>query len=220
MAGEGQGCRHAWRRRVCLALLVIGAALASASAAPAATWKMTLVARQCPNYRDVMANLARNDIQESLRDLGKDSVYRSGQLISPAIEEPNQPDCTPITGWRFTFGDGINGVDKGPWGSLSKVRHPGREFTTQASVPLLNSIGGATGNTIAGAVTTTLNDAESTLAASGNLWIQGGVPGDPVLTTDFPGTYGFAALRCAVDNLNGDNVEFARYPSGTTHVFC
>ncbi len=50
--------------------------------------------------------------------------------------------------------------------------------------------------------------------------MQGGVPGDPVLTTKFPDQYGFAALRCAIDNLNGDNVEFTRFPSGTTHVFC
>ena len=33
--------------------------------------------------------------------------------------------------------------------------------------------------------------------------------------------YGFAALRCATDNLNGDNVEFIAYPvGGVNHVFC
>ena len=32
--------------------------------------------------------------------------------------------------------------------------------------------------------------------------------------------YAFGALRCGVDNLNGDNVEFVSYPSGVTHVFC
>ena len=33
-------------------------------------------------------------------------------------------------------------------------------------------------------------------------------------------TYGFGALRCATDNLNGDNVEWISYPPDTTHVFC
>ena len=208
-------------------LVAMGALLCSAppSATAATTWKMTLVARQCPAYTDVMANRARNDIQESLRDLGKDTVYRQdgGQPISPTIEEPNNANCTPIVGWEFKFGDGINGADAGPWGSLSKVRnpinHPGG-LVTLSSTPLLNSTGGATGNTIQGAVTTTLTDAEAALAAKSSLWVQGGLPGDPVLTTKFPDQFGFAALRCAIDNLNGDNVEFTRFPSGTTHVFC
>ena len=30
----------------------------------------------------------------------------------------------------------------------------------------------------------------------------------------------FGALRCSIDNLNGDNVEWIGYPQGTTHVFC
>ena len=27
-------------------------------------------------------------------------------------------------------------------------------------------------------------------------------------------------MRCATDNVNGDNVEYVSYPSGSTHVFC
>ena len=38
---------------------------------------ITLVARPCRAYTDVMAKPARNDVQESLRDLGKNSVYPS-----------------------------------------------------------------------------------------------------------------------------------------------
>jgi hypothetical protein len=167
-----------------------------------------------------MANLARNDIQESLRDLGKNSVYSSGQRISPSIEDPNNPNCTPITGWRFTFGDGINGADTGDFGKLSKVSQPRRQFTTLASTPELNTAGNPNSKDILGAVTVTLDSTETTLASSGSLWVQGGAPGDPVNDSAFPGTYGFAALRCAIDNLNGDNVEFVRYPSGTVHVFC
>ena len=33
-----------------------------------------------------------------------------------------------------------------------------------------------------------------------------------MLNGAFPVTYGFAALRCAIDNLNGDNVEWVRLP--------
>ncbi len=43
---------------------------------------------------------------------------------------------------------------------------------------------------------------------------------DPVLDKTFPGQFGFGALRCAIDNLNGDNVEWIQFPAGTTHVFC
>ena len=39
-------------------------------------------------------------------------------------------------------------------------------------------------------------------------------------TTTTLNQYGFGALRCAVDNLNGDNVEWIAYPSGAAHVFC
>jgi hypothetical protein len=47
---------------------------------------------------------------------------------------------------------------------------------------------------------------------------MGGTPSAPL---NNQGTqYGFAALRCAMDNLNGDNVEWISYPSNTTHVFC
>jgi hypothetical protein len=216
--------RRCRRVRHGLLALAAGALLCgltpSASAAP---YTITLVARSCPDYPDVMANRARNDIQESLRDLGKDTAYPlDGSVpISPAIEEANDPNCSPITGWEFKFGDGINGTDNGPWGSLSKVRNPiNHSLVTLPSTPLLNKFGAPVGVPIAGAVTVQLSDQESALAARNGLWVQGGVPGDPVLDTRFPDTYGFAALRCAKDNLNGDNVEWVGYPTGTTHVFC
>ena len=54
------------------------------------------------------------------------------------------------------------------------------------------------------------------------LWIQGGVPGDPVLNgvPDFAGKYAFGALRCSYDALNGDNVEWIAYKTGTTLAYC
>ena len=49
----------------------------------------------------------------------------------------------------------------------------------------------------------------------------GGDPEDPVLAQTYPGPqYGFGALRCATDAVNGDNVEYIYFPAGVTHVFC
>src|ERR1700709_1845825 len=100
---------------------------------------VTVVARECPTYQDIRANLARNNIMESLQDLGGDTLYRSGEPINPIKEEEGQPNCKPITGWQFTLGSGIQEkASKGPWGALSIVT--GSEsptVTTKASTPLL-----------------------------------------------------------------------------------
>jgi hypothetical protein len=70
-------------------------------------------------------------------------------------------------------------------------------------------------------VTITLTEEQAKLAATGNtLWLQGGTPTDPVLDKLYPNQYGFGALRCAIDNLNGDNVEWIAYPTGARHVLC
>jgi choice-of-anchor A domain-containing protein/uncharacterized repeat protein (TIGR01451 family) len=184
---------------------------------------VTFAARVCPSYSDVMANLARNDIQESLQDLGPDSVYTAGQPIDPDIEAANQPACTPLPGWQFTLGTGIEErAVSGPWGSLSIVTDPfSTAIVTRAVTDLLNDQGQPTGKTIAGATTVRLTDDEADLTSSAaSLWVQGGTPTDPILDDAYPSQYGFAALRCAVDNLNGDNVEWVAYPAGASHVFC
>ena len=70
-------------------------------------------------------------------------------------------------------------------------------------------------------MTVALTDDQVTRSQQGqSLWLQGGAVDDPVLDQLYPGQYGFAALRCAVDNLNGDNVEYIAYPNGATHVLC
>jgi len=192
---------------------------APAQAASSDSYLVTFVARQCPAYQDITANLARNNIQESLQDLGADTAYTAGQPIAPAVETPNQPKCTALTGWKFTFGDGINGTTPGT--NLSRVSNPvSPGFTTQASVPLLDTNGNPTGSTIAGAVTTTLTASQVNQAAAHNLWVQGGTATDPLGTATFGNRYAFGALRCAIDNLNGDNVEWVGFPTGQTHVFC
>ena len=185
---------------------------------------VTIVARQCPTYEDITANRARNDIQESLRDLGADTKYTEGQPIDPRIEGPNQPNCTPMPTWRFTLGTGYQTqAVEGPWGNLSIVTSPySTDVVTQSQVPLLDFEGRPIpGATIASAVTIELTKEQAERAADDNsLWIQGGTTADPILDDQYPGQYGFGALRCAIDNLNGDNVEWIAYPSGTEHVFC
>jgi uncharacterized repeat protein (TIGR01451 family) len=207
--------------------VILAIALWSAGASPSAAAEperlVTYVARTCPTYTDITANRARNNIQESLRDLGADTLYAAGEPISPQKEQAGQPNCTPITGWRFTLGTGYatRAVD-GPWGSLSKVLNPySTSIVTQPSTPVLDSQGRPTGAELPGAVTVALTPAQAARATtSSSLWVQGGTPDDPVLDTVFPGEYGFGALRCAIDNLNGDNVEWIAYPVGARHVFC
>ena len=84
----------------------------------------------------------------------------------------------------------------------------------------------ARGNPIAlrsvqGATTIELTAQEATLAAkTSGLWIQGGTMAQPVLFDLFPSQYAFGALRCSMDNLNGDNVEWITFAQGARHAFC
>jgi uncharacterized repeat protein (TIGR01451 family) len=215
--------RSAWIAALALFLALPASASAQHADGQGTDRFVTAVARECPTYTDITANRARNDIQESLEDLGADTPYQAGQPIDPGIESANQPNCAPITNWTFTLGESYKTrAVSGPWGSLSIVTSPySPARTTVASTPLLDYAGRPTGQDIEGAVTFELTEAQAARAARANsLWIQGGTPSDPILNARFPGVYGFGALRCAVDNLNGDNVEWIAYPQGTEHVFC
>ena len=212
-----------------LVLVVAGLVVAPGLAvARGSGYYVTFAARSCPTYSDVDANKARNDIQESLDDLGPDSPYNaSGGLVDPAVEEAAPQDaCSPLPNWTFTLGHGYQSLAvSGPWGDLSKVTDPFPRgpIVTQASTPLYDQYHNrVNGQSIAGATTIQLSDDERQQASvSGQLWAQGGVPSDPVLAQQFPGPeYGFAALRCAADAVNGDNVETIFFPAGVTHVFC
>jgi uncharacterized repeat protein (TIGR01451 family) len=219
-------------RHISLAGLVLCATLALCPAASAqidgnqnADRLVTIAARECSNYTDVRANLARNNIMESLQDLGADTLYESGESVNPVKELAGQPACRPITGWRFTLGDGIiERAVTGPWGALSIVTDPDSvQPVTRPSVPARDWQGDpVAGASIAGAVTIGLTDAQRDRSDRHSLWIQGGTTTDPVLFNSllFPGRYGFAALRCSIDDLNGDNVETIDYPSGTRHAYC
>jgi uncharacterized repeat protein (TIGR01451 family) len=210
------------------ALALLGAAPASAEQPPGpdghgTDYFVTIAARECPTYEDITANRARNNIQESLRDLGPDTPYAAGEEVDLDTEERVQPNCTPLTGWRFTIGDAI-APDRvtGVWGALSVVSGADpTDITTLASIPRRNNIGQIHPNkTVQGATTIELTRAQLDRAPGGNLWIQGGTPTDPVLFGDFPDEFGFGALRCATDNVNGDNVEYIRFPTGSRHVYC
>jgi uncharacterized repeat protein (TIGR01451 family) len=217
-------------RAVVLAALLAGLAVAAPGSAFGAGsgYFVTFVARSCPSYSDVYANKARNDIQESLNDLGPDSPYNSNSaaLVSPVFEgRPPQTACSPLPNWQFTLGHNYQSMAvRGPWGNLSKVTDPfPSSIVTQASTPLYNGQHQQVdGLSIPGAVTIQLTDDERQQASTASqLWAQGGTPDDPVLAQPFPGPqYGFAALRCATDALNGDNVEYIYFPAGVTHVFC
>jgi hypothetical protein len=203
-----------------LAVAAVGRTAGASDASPG-TYTVTLAARSCPSYTDITANRARNNIMESLRDLGGDTPYTGDEPVSPSVEAEAQPNCTPITNWHFTFGNGIAGQVTGPWGALSTVSNPEPSPpATLASTPLLDDQGDPTGQQIAGAVTVTLTAAQVEQAEQHNLWIQGGLATDPVENSQFPDTYGFGALRCAADNVNGDNVEWVGFPQGSTNVFC
>jgi Domain of unknown function DUF11 len=208
---------------VCLALVMPGAARADGGSG----YYVTFVARSCPTYSDIFANKARNDIQESLKDLGPDSPYTQvAALVDPAIESlPPQDACSSLPHWRFTLGTGYQSrAVTGPWGSLSKVTNPfPSSIVTHHSTPLYDQHHSQIGTErIAGATTIELTSAERQQASnSGQLWAQGGTPDDPVLAQTYPGPqYGFGALRCATDDVNGDNVEYIYFPAGVTHVFC
>jgi hypothetical protein len=216
-----------WASVLAATVLIAGSAatgLVTAPAASAATtepYLVTLVARVCHSYTDIMANRARNNIQESLRDLGKDTVYSAGQPVTPAREEPNNPSCEPLYDWKFQLGTGYTGKTPATdyLSTVTGAYSPPQQV--KRSVPELDANGQDTGRTIDAAVTYQLTADQARLAQQSNkLWIQGGTKADPLLHAQFGGDYGFGALRCAIDNLNGDNVEWIGYPSGARHVFC
>lgn len=211
-----------------LAAAVIGAVVPAwqppAVAQSPAPLQVTYVARVCDNYSDIMANKARNNIQESLFNLGPDSTYAPNGIVSPTAEQNGSPNCRPYTGWRFSTGAGITGKSPAT-DNLSTVTGLYRsDIVTQASTPLLDPQGqpvlgpGGVPQTIPGAVTVQLNAAETAAAQGGRtVWVEGGTPTDPLNANP---NVGFGALRCAQDALNGDNVDAVTFPQASTHVFC
>ena len=200
-----------------LSLSVIGAA---APAAAAGETLVTFVARVCHHYTDIPANKLRNEIQESLRDLGADTTYDRDDAIDPQVELATSANCDPLEGWSFALGTHYQAKSDQTL-ELSTVTgaYP-TAITTAASTAWLDSHGNATGRTIDGAVTIALTPEQAQKATSGgrNLWVQGGTPTAPL--NGRQADLGYGALRCGIDALNGDNVEYLHISRNTSHTFC
>ena len=100
------------------------------------------------------ANLARNDIQEWLQDLGgRHAVCSTGSRSAPVTEEPVPTDCSPLVDWRFRLGKGSR---RPPWtGTVGRavgglLASTPAAVVTLARTPMLNSQGGETGYHAAG----------------------------------------------------------------------
>ena len=202
----------------------------TAAAAQGTGYSVTFAARQCASYSDIFANRFRDNLMQTLQNVGPDSPYGPNDLVNPSFEDTSpQTNCTPLTGWEFTMGRLPDLAPlTGPWGSLTVVGGAFPPVTTEAQTALLNENGESTGNEIAGATTFELTQEQLDVANQGQwaLRLQGGTPTDPVLAQKFfesmPGdpAYAFGALRCGNDNNYGDNVEGISFPGGIKHIFC
>ena len=151
-------------------------------------------------YAQVTANSARNNIQESLKDLGANTPYgtrrSNGSLIpnviDPQIEDefqppPPEPGCRPLEGWDFKLGDRLPTLrpTSASWGSLSSVTNPYStdDHHVRTQYPAVQPVARspvATARSCAGATTIELTEEQRKQANGGqSLWVQGGVPGDP-----------------------------------------
>ncbi|GIJ51104.1 hypothetical protein Val02_79900 [Virgisporangium aliadipatigenens] len=207
------------------ALAVLGIPVHPASAAPtpapadpesgpfarssSTTYRVTLVARSCAAYGEVMANQVRDDDGESPGKPGRETAYTPGQAVDPDIEARDNA-CTPLPGAKFTFGAGREKT-----GPLSTVTAPREPLTAADGTARLDGSGKTTGATLAGAVTTILTDEQLRLTARRQLWLQGGATGALV-----PGGHSFGVLRCGVDGRTAGNVQWVTFPAGVRHVFC
>ena len=217
--------RRTWAGSMLVGVLAALALSAAPASAQDQTRLVTIAARSCPTLRGHHREPGAQQHHGEPQGPGADTPYgQDGCRCSSTRRSRRevQPNCTAIDNWEFTLGNGIatrNAVPPEPWGRLSYVTDP---FTptivTQTRSRCSTALGQPTGATIDGATTITLTDEQRKLAAqSSKLWIQGGTEDDPITDAE---TYGFGALRCATDNLNGDNVEWISYPPDTTHVFC
>ena len=219
-----------WLTAVAVACGVWLGVAAPSAAAKGTGYSVTFAARECQSYGDIFANRFRDNLMQTLHDVGPDSPYGPNDLVNPSFEDTDpQTNCTPLTGWEFTMGRQPDLPPlAGPWGSLTVVNGAFPPVTTKAQTAELNENGKPTGLKIAGATTFELTQEQLDVANQGQwaLRLQGGTPTDPVLAQKFfesvPGDprYAFGALRCGNDNNYGDNVEGISFPGGIKHIFC
>jgi LPXTG-motif cell wall-anchored protein len=211
-------------------VVVLPGALVAAGAATSEVdsgYTLTVAARYCDDYTDVTANRSRDALQETFSPLGADSPYPGAFPVNPTAEnsDPAQRDhCKPLPNWTFTLGAGISG---GSATDLSVVTGANGTAVTEAGpIHALSPDGTWDGtSTISGATTTVLTEEQAALGQVGaKLWVQGGVPspraGNEGQLNGQQDKYAFASMRCSVDAVHGDNVEYALYPDGVKHVYC
>ena len=116
------------------------------------------------------------------------------------------------------------GAVTGPWGSLSVVTGPfaDRDIVDEDERPAARPHGDDTGQTLAGRRDGRADRGPGRAAPRRPTRCGPRAARRPIPCSNgqYPGKFGFGALRCAVDVLNGDNVEWIGYPTGAKHVFC
>ena len=136
---------------------------------------VTIVARECPTYTSITANRARNDIQESLRDLGADTPYAAGEPIDPDIEADSRrtaPRC------RTGASRSEPATSHRQWPGHGASSRSSPALTTSRCGPTVDAgarfRGRQAGRTIAGATTIELTWSSPSSREPSQLWIQGG----------------------------------------------
>ncbi len=183
---------------------------------PEPEYMITFVKRECDDYSDIRGNHNATHLAENAEPLG---AVMDWNVVNPQNEGET---CAPVSGWSFSMGTSFH--SGGTPDDLSYATGLYGTYETLPSTPLLDEYGNDTGSTIAGAVTVTLNDEQVARVESGKkLWIS-----ETLVDGALPGDYGFGAIRCDVDNLNGDNAEWVKfatpespsYYGAVTHKFC
>ena len=129
---------------VALGAVVLVAAPSAADAQIRTNQKLvTIAARECPTYESIRANRARNNIQESLKDLGPDTNYAAGEPLT-AEREALQPQdaCSRSRTGASRWGRAIRAARWPALGAPVDRHDPfGTQIVTKNDVPLLNNQG-------------------------------------------------------------------------------
>ena len=161
---------------------------------------------------------ARPGARHALRNRRADPVRPEKEDLSP------QPRCKPLPNWTFTLGTGYKTrAVSGPWGSLSIVTEPVRDRRHDEGVdPAAEHRRPEHRRHDRGRGDDHAHPGAGEHRRPAQQPLDPGRHDRPIpsSTSPYPGEYGFGALRCAIDNLNGDNVEWIGFPQGSKHVFC
>ncbi len=171
---------------------------------PPPTHTITFVKRACDAYDLVRSNENAGNKQQNAEGIGHVIDLETGAIpVNSAWEDEYHESCSPVKDWPFTLGTELK--TPGSVGGLGDtLSHAGGSMSVYYT--------GADGS-----VTIELSEPqlEQLSEKGGKLWIsEGRINGDELVfdgaSTDRNGSetdWGFAALRCGTDALNGDNAE-------------